>query len=138
MIKRALLVIFIFASSGASADSWMPPSKETYVSPDQSARLTVVPRDLKSAYAYFDDKVEGREPAGAPAGSKETSATAILELRSASGRWEMAWKKPLINEIAPVDVVVANNGHGFATFDNWHSMGHGPNAIAIYGLDGAL
>lgn len=138
MFQRAILLVFLLSSSAAFADSWMPPSKETYVAPDQSARLTVVPRDLKSAYAYFDDKVEGREPAGAPYGSKETSATVILELRSASGRWETAWRKPLINEIAPVDVVVANNGQGFATFDNWHSVGHGPNAIVIYGRDGTL
>lgn len=138
MTKRAILLVFLLSSSAAWADSWMPPSKETYISPDRTARLTVVPRDLESAYAYFDDKVEGREPAGAPAGSIETSATAVLELRSASGRWETAWKKPLINEVAPVDVVVANNGQGFATLDNWHSMGHGPNAIAVYGRDGTL
>jgi hypothetical protein len=116
----------------------MPPSKETYVSPDKRARLTVIPRDLESSLAYFDDKVEGREPAGAPAGARETSATAVLELRSASGGWEIAWKKPLINEVAPVEVVVANNGQGIATFDNWHSMGHGPDAIAIYGRNGTL
>ena len=136
MVQRAILLAFLLFSSAGLADSWMPPSKETYVAADQSARLTVVPRDLKSAYAYFDDKVEGREPAGAPAGSTETSATAMLELRNASGRWETAWKKSLVNEIAPVAVIVATNGQGFATFDNWHSVGHGPNAIVIYDRDG--
>lgn len=116
----------------------MPPSQETYLSRDKSARLTVTPRDLESAYAYFDDKVKGREPAGAPASSKQTSATASLELRDASGHWTKAWSKPLHNEVAPVDVIVANNGQGFATFDNWHSVGHGPDAIAIYDRNGSL
>jgi hypothetical protein len=78
MFQRAMLSVFLLYSSAAFADSWIPPSQKTYVARDQSARLTVVPRDLKSASAYFDDKVEGRDPAGAPLGSKETSASATL------------------------------------------------------------
>jgi hypothetical protein len=136
MFQRAILSVFLLSSSAAFADTWGPPSKVTYVALDQSARITIIPRDLESAYAYFDDKVKNRAPAGAPANAEETSPSAILELRGASGRWKTAWKKPLINEIAPVDVVVANNGQGFATFDNWHSRGHGPKAIVIYDRDG--
>lgn len=88
--------------------------------------------------AYFEDKVEGREPAGAPNGSKENSASADLERRGASGRWEKLWAGKLVNEVAPVDVIVLNRGRGFVTFDNWHSMGYGPNVIAIYSPDGRL
>ncbi len=33
-------------------------------------------------------------------------------------------------------MVVANKGQGFATFDNWHSMGHGTTAIVIHGRNG--
>jgi len=126
------------ASSVAVADSWAPPAKESYTSADKQARLTVTPRDLESALAYFDDKVEGREPAGAPAGAKAARATALLELRTSAGRWERAWAGPLSNEVAPIEAVVANKGLGFVTFDNWHSMGFGPNAIAIHGRGGTL
>jgi hypothetical protein len=38
----------------------------------------------------------------------------------------------LLNEVAPVDVLVANDGRGIVTFDNWHSMGYGPNTIVVY------
>lgn len=138
MIKRAAIALLLVAGSAAYADSWMPPSKQAYLSPDVSARLTVIPSDLESSLAYFEDKVAGREPAGAPAGAKGNTATAALERRSASGRWQTAWSKPLVNEVAPVDVVVANGGDGFATLDNWHSVGHGPNAIVIYRGDGTL
>ena len=138
MLKRAAFTLLIVSASVVCADSWMPPSKETYRSPDGSAQLTVTPRDLESALSYFEDKVEGRKPAGAPMGSQATSATATMERRSATGRWERAWTKPLDNEVAPVEVIVANGGQGFATFDNWHSVGHGPNAIAIYDSNGEL
>jgi len=114
----------------------MPATKQIHESTDHSARLTVVPRDLGSPLAYFQDKVIGREPAGAPASSKMTTAIATLETRDASGRWVMSWTKPLVNEVAPVDVLVANGGSGFVTFDNWHSMGHGPNAIVTYDRQG--
>ena len=40
--------------------------------------------------------------------------------------------------MAPVDVVVANGGQGFATFDNWHSTGYGPNAIVVYSGEGKV
>jgi hypothetical protein len=125
-------------SSAAVADQWMPATKQVYESPDHLTRLTVVPRDLDSPLAYFQDKVAGHEPAGAAAGSKMTSAIATLETRDTSGRWAKAWTKSLSNEVAPVDVLVANGGRNVVTFDNWHSMGYGPNAIAVYDGQGAM
>jgi hypothetical protein len=135
---RCSAVCLLVMSSAVWADSWAPPSKEIYTSADKQARLTVMPRDLKSSLAYFEDKVEGREPAGAPAGTKTTTARALLELRNASGQWERVWTGSLANEVAPVEAVVANKGQAFATFDNWHSMGFGPDAIVIYGREGIL
>src|SRR5688572_21736791 len=122
MIRRATLVLLIVSSSAVWADSWAPPSRETYQSPDNTARLTVTPRDLESSLAYFEDKVEGREPAGAPTGSRATGATAKLERLNAAGRWEVTWIGPLDNDVAPVGVVVTQGGRGFATLDNWHSV----------------
>jgi hypothetical protein len=138
MTVRVVFAVLLMTSSAAWADRWAPPSKETYTSADKQARLTVTPRNLKSALAYFEDKVEGREPAGAPKGTKATSATALLEMRTSAGRWEQAWAGSLTNEVAPVEAFVANKGQGFVTFDNWHSMGFGPNVIAIYDRDGRL
>ena len=119
-------------NSAALADEWMSPTKQAYESADHSARLTVVPRELTGPSAYFEDKTAGHEPAGAPAGSKTTSATAILETRDASGRWVTSWTKPLVNEVAPVDVIVASDGRGIVTLDNWHSMGYGTDTIVVY------
>lgn len=128
----ALLVI----SSAAHADSWAPAVTEVFEAPDHSARLTVVPRALTSTLDYFADKADGKEPAGAPPGSAASSATAKLEVRTPSGGWVARWTRPLANEVAPVDVIVAPGGKAFITFDNWHSMGFGPNAIVVYNESG--
>ena len=137
-MRHILSLTLAVMSSSAVADQWIPPTKQTHESADHSARLTVIPRDLTSPLAYFQDKVAGHEPAGAPAGSKATNATAILENRDASGAWKTSWTKPLANEVAPVDVLVANGGRAVITFDNWHSMGYGPNAIVLYDSQGNL
>lgn len=138
MTRWLACILCLAIGSAAWADSWSLPKKTSYRSADKSARLTVRPRDLKSQLAYFQDKVDGREPAGAAAGSRSASATATLERRSASGGWRKVWTGPLDNEVAPVEVVVANGGRAFATFDNWHSMGHGPNVLVIYDGQGKL
>jgi hypothetical protein len=137
-VRYALFFTLSIFSSVAFADQWIPPTRQAHESPDHSARLTVIPRDLESPLAYFQDKVTGHEPAGAPAGSNATNATAILQIHDTSGRWITSWSKPLLNEVAPVDVLVASGGRAIVTFDNWHSMGYGPNTIVVYDGDGNL
>nr|WP_144033851.1 hypothetical protein [Sphingomonas laterariae] len=132
-----MLLIALVVSGPACADSWGPPTRTTYLSADQNVRLTVVPRELRSPLAYFDDKVNGREPAGQPAGETRSTAEGTLE-RRVDGRWLQVWKAPLANEVAPVTALVSNDGEHVVTFDDWHMVGLGSNVVAIYGRDGAL
>ena len=55
--------------------------------------------------------------------------------RLQGGRWHSVWKRPLANDVAPVAAVVSANGVS-ATFDNWHSVGWGDDAVVIYAADG--
>jgi hypothetical protein len=134
---RWILLVVAIVSSEALADSWAPPSKQTYVSADKKVRFIVDPRPLESALSYYEDKVANREPAGAPVGSKLRTATATLQLRDAAGRWVTSWRKPLVNEIAPVDALVTNGGE-VVTFDNWASMGYGDDVIVVYDRTGTV
>jgi len=134
---RWIGLIVALVSSGALADSWAPPSKEIYLSPGKNVRLIVDPRPLNSALSYYEDKVANREPAGAPAGSKLRTGMATLQKRDSTGKWVTRWKKPLVNEIAPVDVLVTDRGV-VATFDNWASMGYGDDVIVVYDKSGTL
>jgi hypothetical protein len=128
----ALLLALLAAAGAARADSWMPPRPETYVSADGATRLKVVPRSLASSLRYFEDLTAGRRPAGQPPGSDRQSAQGQLERREPGGRWRVQWRGPLVNDVAPVSALVANDGRFAVTFDNWHFMGHGDDAVVIY------
>ena len=61
-----------------------------------------------------------------------------LERRAEGGRWITLWDKPLVNDVAPVEVIIDPSGRTVATLDNWHFMGHGAHVVVLYGSDGAL
>ena len=137
---RALIIIFglmsaLLMPSVAYADSWFPAQVETYFSEDKNVRVTVTPRQLEDALAYFEDKVEEREPAGQKAGGND-KASMLLERKTTYGEWQTVWKRTLPNDVAPVSVLLSRTGRYVASFDNWHSMGHGDNVVVIYGPDG--
>ena len=125
-------VAIIVVPTPVCADSWPMPSRKVYIACDGSARLVVVPAAPDSPLAYFRAKVAGRE-AAPPAGPQ-----ALLEKRTDSGEWVRQWQGRLINEVAPVEAVVAPGGRGFVTFDNWHSTGHGKDAVVVYGAGGKV
>jgi len=125
-----------FGMGVVSADSWVPPQTRSYLSPDKAWRLTVFPREITSPLAYFEDKVADRPKAGGVPGSKQVTASALME-HLHGGRWQAVWKKPLVNEVSPVDALASNAGQA-VTFDNWHSMGYGKDVIAIYDAAGSL
>lgn len=136
MLAALAVALGAMLAGPAIADSWAPPRVQTYVSPDGATRLTVSPRQIRDQLAYFDDKVEGREPAGQRPGG-QAEARGKLE-RRVGGRWQAVWDKPLVNEVAPVSALVSDGGAYVVTFDNWHSVGHGENVVVIYDATGGL
>ncbi len=133
----ALFVAGLFWTVTARADSWMPPSGQTYVSADGNARVTITPRALEGALEYFEDMVAEREPAGQAAGSDQTRPTGHLELRDGRN-WRSVWHGALVNDVAPVRALVANDGRRMVTFDNWYMTGHGENVVVIYNETGVV
>lgn len=129
-------ILLVNVGGVARADSWMPPTRQTFLSPGKTARFTVIPREIASPLAYFNDKVKGREPAGQASGG-ERHARGIVERRTFSG-WVTVWQGPLANEVSPVSALVSDDGAHVVTFDNWHSMGFGANAVVIYRADGSV
>jgi hypothetical protein len=107
------------------------PEVTSYVSANGKYRLTVVPRKLESQLAYFQTKSRGETlpRSKGPLGRVE-------ELRD--GKWLPLWSRPLVNEVAPVTAVVADDGRHVVTFDNWHMTGFGEHVVVIYGAGGAL
>lgn len=137
----ALFCGIMLASLGvtaAQADSWIMPTTKKTLSDNGAYRVTIIPRDLQSQLDYFEDAVDGRDNPGQKAGSTQTKATAFLEHKGSDGKWDEIWRKPLVNDVAPVSALVSSDGKYVITFDNWHSVGYGDDVIAIYGADGAL
>ena len=120
------------------ADSWFPAQTETILSANGKFRVTVVPRPLEGALAYFSDKVDGIEPAGQDPGEAQRSPVARVERLADSGEWEFVWQMPLVNNVAPVVVLLADDGSRLVTFDNWHSKGYGDDAVVIYDRQGEV
>jgi hypothetical protein len=48
------------------------------------------------------------------------------------------WNKKLTNAIMPEFVIVANDGSSIVTFDNWSSLGYGPDVMVTYDRNGIL
>lgn len=128
----------VFALSWASADSWAPPTTETTLSANGRHRVTVVPRPIGGPLAYFEDKVSGKEPAGQRKEDPQKSPLARVEHLGANGKWILAWQGPLVNDVGPPAVLLANDASFLVTFDNWHSAGYGDDVVVIYGARGEL
>jgi hypothetical protein len=135
-VLQVLGVLMALLAASALADSWAPPSVQQYASTDGKWRLTVYPRPLTNQLNYFKDKVDGNRNAGGVPGESQKSPIGHMEHR-VDGHWVTAWKEPLVNDVAPVEVLVSNEGQ-VATLDNWHGMGWGDDAIVIYAASGTM
>lgn len=136
--RLLVLLVLMLGSASAGADSWAPPRTEITLSPNEQSRVTVVPRPLSGALAYFGDKVQGAEPAGQPEGEEQSSPIARVEQLDASGKWRRVWQMPLVNDVGPTSVLLTNDASFLVTFDNWHSAGFGDDVVAIYDHRGKL
>ena len=122
-----LPLVLLVATLPALADSWSLPERETFDSADGQWRLVVIPKRLERQLAYFEGKVD-----------KAPDNRARAELfRKQRGTWRLAQRWTLVNEVAPVSALVANDGT-VVTFDNWHAVGHGDDVVVIYRPDGSL
>lgn len=138
-LLRWLCGAFLLVAAAPSlADSWAMPEPKIYFSSDHRIRLRVIPRDITSQLDYFEDKLHRKEPAGQRPDSRQTSARGVLERLGPGGKWLSVWDRPLLNEVAPVQAMVANGGRNVVTFDDWHGVGYGPHVVVIYGADGRI
>jgi hypothetical protein len=135
LLSLAMLWLAVLGSGTVRADSWAMPETKTILSDNGQFRFTVTPAEIGSQLAYFREEVAA-EKSGQPV--ERPAPLGLLEKRDAKGKWEPVWAGPLANPVAPVSVLVADDGRHIVTFDNWHSLGHGDHVIVIYGAEGAL
>lgn len=113
---RAATVVLL-GSAALAADTWMPPKKEMYVSPNRRFGLEVVPRDVEK---------------------RKGSCQGTLYELGPNGSRSRIWSVILSNRVAPASALVANSGQYAVTFDNWGRVGYGDDVVVIYGAGGRL
>jgi hypothetical protein len=133
-MNAVTLTLLLLIASPVHSDTWSLPTPMTYTSREGQFRLTVFPRRLAGQLRYFEDSVEGRELAGQKLG-EQPRCEAVLE-KLVADHYEQLWRKPLVNDVAPVNALVSDLDGAFVTFDNWHSMGWGENTIVVYSGSG--
>ena len=141
LMSRLLLILFvIMTASGLTwADTWALPKKETVCSQNKKFCFKVIPKKLKGQLEYFEDKVAGKENAGADDRVRKNLARGIFYRRDDNGILRKRWEINLVNEVAPVSILVSDAGDHVVTFDNWHSVGYGDDVVVIYeGFTGRL
>ncbi len=84
------------------ADSWLPPARHDYFSPDRIFRFTVIPRLIDLDRPHDGPFCKG-----------------ILAKKGDDGRYHVVWERRLTNKISPVSVLVALDGRYVVTFDDW-------------------
>src|SRR5262245_50268937 len=100
-------IIALLIGAVVMADSWERPNVATYLSRDSTYRLTVYPSWTNP----------GTYPARAV-------CDATLEKLETS-TYRLLWRKPLVNEVAPLKTLVAERSGYIVTFDDWGQMGYG-------------
>jgi hypothetical protein len=85
-----------------NADTWALPKTKKYYSPNKKYYLEVIPKKLESQLRYFEDKVEGRQDAGAVKGINENRAHASFYSARSGGGYSKKSEFPLVNEVSPV------------------------------------
>jgi hypothetical protein len=138
ILSFALTLLISGALPITNLDSWLLPKKEKYYSPNKKYCFEVTPKKLESQLKYFEDKVDGRDNAGAMKGVKENRAKGAFYIRRADGGYSKKWEFPLVNEVSPVNAIISDSGNYVVTFDNWHSVGYGDDVVVIYRSNGAL
>jgi hypothetical protein len=115
--------LLLLCPLAAPADTWASPRTKTYVSANGTYRFTTIPPGDK----------------GNPGTDrKKPRCFGRLEQKQKDGSYTTVWEKLLSNQISPVTALVGDGGAYVVTFDNWHSVGRGNNAVVIYGPKGKL
>lgn len=117
----ALVALALFPAL-AGADDWPAPVAKTTESANGRYRVSVLPR-------------LSTEPG---AGQRPVHPLARVERLVSPGHWQLVWQRPLVNEVAPVSALLADDASYLVTFDNWHAVGYGEDVVVIYDRRGEL
>ena len=119
------------------ADKWPAPSVQDYYSADSSYFVRVFPFTTPVKYHKWQEASPKKKRRFSAKDTVQTPCHAMLYERTKVAP-SLIWKQNLVNQIAPVDAIVSNDGRYVVTFDNHHSMGYGKDVMVVYDYQGNL
>lgn len=126
MASRAalmVLVLFLVTFRVVIADSWPGATVRAVVSENGEIVVRIVPGvSVGDTYGF--------------SGAAKGEFASAQWFRFRGNRYEPYQTVQLVNPVAPINVVVANDGT-LTTLDNWHNVGFG-DIVVIYAPDGKL
>jgi hypothetical protein len=111
-MKKILIFLFVVFTSNniVNADEWPSPQEKDYHSENKKFVAHVKPPEYLGKTGSFLE---------------------VFEITN-SQRVSL-WQCKLLNEVAPVEVFVSNNGMYVTTNNEWHKVGYGNYVVAFYG-----
>lgn len=144
-LPYVLTLIGIFVSMNTKADMWESPAVKTYYSENREFKLIVTPKiePLKYyAWTYYKDNKHPQTKKILRDKKKfmqRITAQDTIVIRCTAELYRMqgsdstlVWKRTLLNDVCPVNAIIANDGSSIATFDNWYFRGYGVNVFVVY------
>lgn len=123
-MRIAAVVLTLISALSGFADSWAGARPVSIFSADGSHFVRITPGDSIGELAGF---------AGA---QKGVHARGEFYVRRANASYERIADVRLRNPVAPVEVIVTNNG-SMITLDNWHNAGYG-EVLVVYDSRGKV
>jgi hypothetical protein len=137
MNRISLILIFCLFSNTLHGDEWPEPSIKRYFSLNGQFMLKVIPTKISSKYYKWLNAKPKSKSKFAPSDTTIVHCHATFYKIENSDTLEL-WTKKLINPIMPMQVIIANDGKSFVTFDNWSSLGYGFDVMVTYDENGGL
>jgi len=132
-----LPLLFITLFSSTRADSWLPPTARVFSSPNGKFLLHILPKALKS-FPELPEDAAGNSKERKTLGLNETCQATLFQkdnekgIDSATIRFHPVWQQKLVNEVAPMDAYVSDDGRFVVTTDDYGFLGDGENVVVIY------
>jgi len=135
MKKYLLAALSLIIVYNLYADTWQPPTIKTYFSQNGKYMIKVIPTEYPDK--YWDWKQSKEKKKYSKSDTTLIPCHAILYHIYKNDTIHI-WNKPLVNRVAPISAIVANDGSSIATFDNWSNLGYGNDVFVIYNENGEL
>lgn len=135
--KVILILLAAWWPSLMLADKWPAPEVHEYYSADSSYFVRIFPLTVPAKYYKWQQAAPKKKRRFSAKDTVLVPCYAMLYERTKATPRPI-WRQNLVNQVAPVEAVVSNDGRYVVTFDNHHSMGYGKDVMAVYDYQGKL